>query len=246
MFDKRAASREWMDVPDFGEPQARRSFRFIRVVNRFFGGIRVVRRFFAAELRNAPRNRPLTVLDLGSGVCDIPLAVSRWAHRQGLRIHFTCIESNPHAYALAKRSLSRSPHLPIRLLRQDAFEHFSDEPYDWAVASMFCHHLDEGSIRALVSKLRGLVREGLLVNDLVRSFWAYAACALLAAPAPADVRHDALLSVRKGFRPHEWPQWLSGLHDISVEAHCELFFRIAAVVRFPTPITRSKVPGTAP
>jgi hypothetical protein len=62
---------------------------YMETVNYRFGGIRLVRRFLAAETAGRHACVPLRILDIGSGSCDIPLAVIRWArtYRHPLALH---------------------------------------------------------------------------------------------------------------------------------------------------------------
>jgi hypothetical protein len=75
---------EFLDRPDCDPALAAASYRFMETVNARFGGIRVVRRFLAAETAGRYTGAPFRILDIGSGSCDIPLAVSRWARAYGI------------------------------------------------------------------------------------------------------------------------------------------------------------------
>ena len=83
-----------------------------------------------------------------------------------------------------------------------------------------------------IGRLRGFVRNSLLINDLQRSLPNYAACRLLLPAFPFEVGHDALLSIRKGFREAELRDLLEGLHNVTVSVSSAPLFRIRAVVRF--------------
>ncbi len=83
MLDSRATSEEFLDQPDCSEALALASYKFMEMVNRRFGGIRVVRKFLETETTQHHNGIPLRILDIGSGSCDIPLEISRWAgHRR--------------------------------------------------------------------------------------------------------------------------------------------------------------------
>jgi hypothetical protein len=230
VFEERVTECEWMDGENFDEGLAERSFRFIEMVNRFFGGVRIVRRFIADQADGGT----IKVLDIGSGSCDIPLAVSLWAERNGMRVHFTCIEKSETVAEIARRRIRRAGDPLVKLIREDIFDHRPAEPYDCAVGSMFFHHLDEEQILGLVRHLRTMVTRSLLINDLRRSLWGYLGCMLLARGFPPDVRHDALLSIRKGFKEIEMRKLLQGLEDVSVDVRAAHFFRVQAVVQFHT------------
>src|SRR5450759_1205518 len=103
VFDPRATATEFLDRPDCDPTLAAASYRFMETVNCYFGGIRTVRRFLAAETAGRHAGAPLRILDIGSGSCDIPLAVSWWAHAYDIPLHFTCLEIAGHAVDIAHR-----------------------------------------------------------------------------------------------------------------------------------------------
>jgi hypothetical protein len=235
VFDSRATTMEFLDRPDCDPALAAASYRFMETVNARFGGIRVVRRFLAAETAGRYTGGPFRILDIGSGSCDIPLAVSRWAGTQDILLHFTCLEMAPHAVAIARGQLARAGNSSaVQLLQEDAFTHQPGEPYDWAVASMCFHHFSDIQILTLLKRLRGFVRNSVLINDLRRSRLASLATRLLLAgtDTPAGVRHDALLSIRRSFKISELSSLLRQLDRVTVSVEPVHWFRVAAIIRF--------------
>jgi len=234
MFERRATDQELIDRADCEPELAAASYRFMERVNRHFGGIRIVRRFLTAETARRRAGMPFRMLDIGSGSCDIPLRMSRWARANGIRLHITCLEAAENAFEIARRRLEQAAEQGVHLLRQDAFDHLPDEPYDCAVASMCFHHFSDERILDLVHRLRPFVRGSLLINDLRRSFLAACGAGLLLGMcgAPAGVRHDALLSVRRGFNVIELGRLLRRLQGVTVCVTPERWFRIAAVIDF--------------
>lgn len=232
MFDSRATATEFLDRPDCDPALAAASYRFMEMVNRRFGGIRMVRRFLATESARRHAGGPLRVLDIGSGSCDIPLAVSRWARAHDIPLHVTCLEIAGHTVAIAHEQLTRAGNPAVQLLQEDVFTHQPAEPYDCAVASMCFHHFSDAQILTLLQRLRGFVLNSVLVNDLRRSRLAYLAGRLLVVGTPPGVRHDALLSIRRGFQISELSALLRQLGNVTVSVESARWFRIAAIVRF--------------
>jgi 2-polyprenyl-3-methyl-5-hydroxy-6-metoxy-1,4-benzoquinol methylase len=232
VFDSRATATEFLDRPDCDPALAAASYRFMEMVNRRFGGIRMVRRFLATEGAKRHVGGPLRVLDIGSGSCDIPLAVSRWARAHDIPLHVTCLEIAGHTVDIAHEQLARAGNPAVQLLQEDAFTHQPAEPYDCAVASMCFHHFSDAQILTLLQRLRGFVLNSLLVNDLRRSRLAYLAARLLLVGTPPGVRHDALLSIRRGFQISELSALLRQLGNVTVSVESARWFRIAAIVRF--------------
>jgi len=232
MLDQRATEPELLDRRDIDAREVSRSLRFCAMVNRLLGGTKVVRKFLEAELALAPANRLLRVLDIGSGDASIALAVSRWAARRGRNVEFVCLEHNPHAARVARQAVLAANDSRVQVVEGDILTHQPDEPYDCAIGSLFFHHLADEEILALLERLRTFVRRSVLVNDLKRCAVCYcgaAAISLLFSPA---VRHDALLSIRRGFRPGKLLRLLGRMKSVSVSVTRYWFCRLAGVIRF--------------
>jgi hypothetical protein len=247
MFRERERGSEFLDSPDANPRLVEEGYQFMKVVNCIGGGTRVVRRFLARELSQSTHGEPLTVLDIGAGDCDIPLAVARWADRRGYKIQFTCLDHDPKAVELAERAVAQRvgwglPHQPgfggasptlraIRTVQADIFTYQPAEKFDYAMGSMTFHHFTDDQIDQLIAHLRGFVRKALLINDLHRCLANYMACFLLALPVDREIRHDGLLSIRRGFKPRELERLLTR-HDPAAVVRRGWFHRIAGVVRF--------------
>jgi len=93
-------------------------------------------------------------------------------------------------------------------------------------------HFSEAQILTLLQRLRGFVLNSVLINDLQRSRMASLATRLLLAGKPAGVRHDALLSIRRGFNISELSRLLRQLDRVTVSVEPARWFRIVAIIRF--------------
>ncbi|MDA3923844.1 MAG: methyltransferase domain-containing protein [Kiritimatiellae bacterium] len=234
MSDARATTKEFLDQPDCDPSLAAASYRFMELVNGCFGGTRIVRRFLSAEARCRNINTPLRILDIGSGSCDIPLAVSRWARTRAIPIDITCLEVSDQAVAIAQRKLALTNDPAVHLIQEDAFTHRPSEPYDCAVSSMCFHHFDNEQILLLLQRLQSFVTHRVLINDLRRSPWASPGARFLLACTGAmpGVRHDALLSIQRGFNISELESVLKKLDHATFSIKPVPWFRIAAVINF--------------
>jgi 2-polyprenyl-3-methyl-5-hydroxy-6-metoxy-1,4-benzoquinol methylase len=234
VFNTRATEAEFLDLPDCSPVLAAASYRFMETVNHHFGGIRIVRNYLAAEAAGNFNGGPLRILDIGSGSCDIPLAVARWAHAAGIHVQITGLEIAGNAVDIALGRLAQAGQPPVQILHEDIFSHQPTEPYDCAVASMCFHHFSNAEIITLVKRLQGFVRNSLLINDLRRCLLSSLAARLLLSNtrALAGVRHDALLSIRRGFKIQELKALLQPLDNVSVSVEPAPWFRVAAVIRF--------------
>ncbi len=232
MSEPRATATEFLDHPACDPALAAASYRFMEFVNRCFGGTRLVQDFLAREVATRPAGAPFRLLDIGSGSCDIPLALSRWARAASVPLQVTCLEVAPRAVDLARARLAHAADPAVHLLQEDAFSHRPAEPYDGAVASMCFHHFSDAQILALLQRLRRFVLGSVLINDLRRCRRASVAARLLLVGRPAGVRHDALLSIQRGFTVPELSALLQQLDRVSVSVRPAPWFRLAAIVRF--------------
>jgi 2-polyprenyl-3-methyl-5-hydroxy-6-metoxy-1,4-benzoquinol methylase len=225
-LSRRSSEPEFMDAPDFSGDLLAESFAFIRLVNLLGGGQHAVRQGLKTLLRSRHHGRPLKVLDVGCGVGDIGLGLVNWGRAHGLPIHYLGLEQNERILDLARRS---NHDADIRF-RQGSLTADDVPAADVIIASMVFHHFDDEAIVTTLRHLHARARLGLIVNDLERSLPAYLAAWLVTRPLrhPA-AQSDALLSVRKGFRPAEL-ETLIARAGLNGTVRPALGFRVLAVV----------------
>jgi SAM-dependent methyltransferase len=226
---RRPLDPEWMDLPTFDESQVVGTFRFIEIVNRWLGGSRALISFFERESR-APgspwdAHRIYRILDAGCGSGDCVLALARWARRRGVRLHIDAVDSHPLTIDLARRNCAAFPE--ITCFRSDVFA--LERRYDYVLMSMFLHHFPDDEVPSVLERLLARCRRKLVVNDLVRAPLHYAGTWLFTLLTSAVFRHDARLSVRKGFALDELEQLLRnhGLRSFRLERH--FFYRFLLI-----------------
>lgn len=203
MLTRRRFIPERMDDPHADPAEMEASFRFIRFVNRRLGGVAgllpEIRRLAAARRGG----RPLRWLDLGCGAADIPLAIDRWALRRGVAIECVALDNHPLALGIAARALRDHPR--IELVEADArqaLDRFGAGAFDLVHAGMFLHHLPDLGIVAMLETMESLAGR-VVWNDLRRSRLNRLLVSIATAPLHPGVRHDATISVEKGFTPAE-------------------------------------------
>ena len=90
----------------------------------------------------------------------------------------------------------------IDLVNGDALEVdriFPSRAFDYAHTGMFLHHLAEPEALAVLRSMDRVSRMGLVWNDLSRSRLSLLAVKSLTMGRAEMIRHDAVVSVRKGF-----------------------------------------------
>jgi 2-polyprenyl-3-methyl-5-hydroxy-6-metoxy-1,4-benzoquinol methylase len=227
MLERRALGPELMDGPEFGFDETVDTFRFLVPVNRWFGGIRPVESFFERESRDWDQHTTYGVLDAGGGVGDVAVALVHWARRNGYRVRVDLVDRHPSVAELARE---RCQHYPeIKVMCEDVLE-LEGWEYDYVHASQFLHHFPDEEVVPVLRQLLGICRRKVVVNDLLRAPLAYLGTWFLTLWTSPVFRHDARMSVRRGFRVRELEGLLKdgGLFDFSLEEH--FFYRVLLIV----------------
>jgi 2-polyprenyl-3-methyl-5-hydroxy-6-metoxy-1,4-benzoquinol methylase len=186
---------ELLDDPSADPVAVAESLRNIGRANRWFGGAAAVRFGLGRTLTGLPRGTTLTLLDLGTGLGDLPRVAARWASARGIRIVPVGLELNRVAATLASASgvptaLACAGAAPIR-----------DKSVDVVLVSQMAHHLTPASVVDLLRTCDRLARRAAIVADLRRSpiaptvFWCGAR---LLGFDPVTVA-DGMTSIRRGF-----------------------------------------------
>lgn len=189
---------EILDLPDVDPALQRRSLRDVAKANRLFGGARAV----LAELELLlPRLGPsATLLDVGTGIGDIPARARRLAAARGVRLDAIGLDA---AEGLARAGRETAGSTPVcgdaRALP------FADGSIDVVVCSQLLHHFADEETRPVLAEMDRVARVGAVVADLRRSWAAWAG--IWAASWPLGFhpvsRHDGMVSVLRGFTPAE-------------------------------------------
>ena len=217
---------EWMDTRPFDLDQARRSLSYLAFTNRHFGGTASILRHLARWSARWHPGEPVTILDVGSGGADIPIAMARWGRENGYSLRITAVELVPGIAALAKEA-ARS-YAEITVLPRDLRDLPRELTFDYVTASLFLHHTPVALRAEALRCLDQRARCGLGLSDLRRSTLAYwAAAAAAAVWGDAVLRHDSPLAVRRSFRVEELETLARGTGLSYLKAQPEPWFRVS-------------------
>ncbi len=206
------------------------NLRDIRRVNQLLGGTTTVLRHLPRLLADIPDKRPVTVLDLATGSGDIPLAISRWAHRRDIPMTIVASDFSEDILAAARQHITDTQG--IALAQHDARAvPLPDKEFDIVLCSLSLHHFAPDDAVRVLREMDRLSRVGFILNDLYRSRLGYAAAWIAARLTTRNrlTRNDAPLSVRRAYSPDELRELLrrAEIDDASISTH--LWFRMAAV-----------------
>ncbi len=179
------------------------NFRDISRLNRYFGGSWVTRSHLV-RLLGERRGGSVTVLDVGSGGADIPVRLVRWARRRGLALRVIAVDRDRHILDVARRRAAAYPE--ISFVQADGLSlPVRGGGVDAAISSLTLHHLEPDAAPGLLAEMGRTSRLGFVVNDLMRSRFAYVLVWLTTRLFAWNrmSRHDGPLSVRRAYNARE-------------------------------------------
>jgi ubiquinone/menaquinone biosynthesis C-methylase UbiE len=205
--------------------------RNLETINRFLGG-------FSTTLPAVPRMMPpgqtrVRVLDVGAGGGDLARRLVTWGAAHGRRVEVTALDRSGAASAFALTSLRDVEGAGV--VQGDVFAlPFADASFDLVVCSLFLHHFGESDVGRVLGAMLRVSRHGVIVNDLHRHPIAWmgirALCWLFR--AHPVVRHDAAVSVLRGFRRAELASCAQRL-GIPLDIQWRWAFRYQVLARPP-------------
>lgn len=190
---------ELLDDPCANPAAVAESLRNIARANRWFGGAAAVRFGLRKTLGKVPPGSTLSLLDLGTGLGDLPGAAVNWGAARGIRLVPLGIELNRIAAGLARRG-----GVPTAVACAGA-PPVGDKSVDLVLVSQVAHHLTEASVVHLLRTCDRLARRAVIVADLRRdpvarpAFW----CGARILGFDGVTVADGLTSIRRGFSRRE-------------------------------------------
>lgn len=218
-----------MDDPGVALDELSANLRDLGRVNRLFGGTRVILHHLRTIARRA-QSKGIEILDVATGGADIPVAIVRWARRRGYRIRVVGVDQNPHVLRVARERIREYPE--ISLEHRDALAlPYPARSFDVVLCSLALHHFDYGDGVRLLASLDRIGRMGFIVNDLLRSWHAYALTwlAMRLFCRGRLVRHDGPLSICRAYTRSEFRKMVEAAGVGGVRMHRHAFFRVALV-----------------
>lgn len=200
----RTLTPERMDAPDAPPAELRAALGYLRFVNRRLGGSKALIRCLERFSSRWPRDRAVTLLDVGAGSGDVAQAARAWAAQRGFDLRVTIVDQHAETVRVARERVSGDAG--IEVVEADALtltDHFALGSFDYAHAGLFLHHLNDVQALTMLRIMDRLTRGGVIWSDLVRSRVMETVVAVSTIGQTPMVRHDAIVSVRAGFTRRE-------------------------------------------
>jgi hypothetical protein len=206
-FKQRSFEKELMDQPGLSQQDFHDNLQEIVSINRYLGGANVT----WEGIKKLDDGQDLQITDIGAGAGDVFDYIDKKLPKiDKSRFRFEALDIQPEAQSFSEKIF---PHLSgrIRWTIDDYRVHLQKpNATDIVLASLFCHHLNDEELVEFLQLSMQHARKGVVINDLHRQPFAYHSIRLLTKYfSNSDfTKHDAPLSVLRGFTMDEWKMHL--------------------------------------
>ncbi len=196
---KRSDEKEWMDLGHYTPEEYEETLYQLDLVGRYLGGNRAT--------FSALKSPPQSILDLGcGGGFFTQILAKRYPNAQVVGF-----DISEEAIQFAKRHQAPNLH----------FTTSTSETFDLITATLVCHHMSDAELIQFLKDSSSQAKT-VILNDLHRcwlaylGFWGISSCFF-----NGMVKHDGLLSIRRGFTRREWESLLkaAGIRNYSISWH---------------------------
>jgi SAM-dependent methyltransferase len=211
---------EILDLPDVDPAVVTRSLEDVARANFLFGGLSSA----INEIRGALSDLPskATLLDVGTGLGDIPCRARAVAKEQGIELTAIGLD------AACELAFASCKSLNVAVCADALHLPFADNSVDIVMCSQVLHHFTDADALTLLREMNRVAKTRVIVSDLRRSWIAAAGLWLLSFPLRfhAVSRHDGVVSVMRGFTTTELANTVEKAVACRPGAHRRLGFRV--------------------
>lgn len=218
---KRTVVPERLDSDSGNASQIDTALADLRQINRWFGGVATTVKLIR-EIASEEGLLQLSLLEVGAGSGDVPLAARRELAKSGLNLDVVLLDRMTSH--LRKNEVpavcADALHLPFRA-----------NAFDVVSCSLFAHHLEPDEVRRFVTNALRVCRRAVLINDLIRNAahlgLVYAGLPLFRSPI---TWHDAPASVRRAYTVEEMRDILGDVQAQRLNISRHYLYRMGVVV----------------
>ncbi|MEX6687229.1 methyltransferase domain-containing protein [Danxiaibacter flavus] len=218
-FAQRSGQTELIDEPGIPFSDWAVCLRELNTINTWLGGHAITLAGVKKLLHLS--TTPVRIAEIGCGGGDNLRAIHNWNNRSTYAISYTGIDLNKACVEFAEQQCS---DLPGKVFinsdyRQVKFE--KNEKPSIIFNSLFCHHFTNEQLIEMLGWMKSNATIGFFINDLQRHPVAYYSIKWLTALFSRSylVKHDAPVSVIRGFSRQEWRQLLklAGISNYTIQ-----------------------------
>jgi SAM-dependent methyltransferase len=216
---------EILDDPNVDPAIRERSIGDVTRSNRWLGGLRAAVNEADAALRAFDTtSQPTFLLDVGTGLGDIPASVSARAAARNAPIVTIGVDE---AASLLRSTRSRLTHV---VCANALALPFRDHAIDVVMCSQLLHHFEDADAERLLREMDRVARRIVIVSDLRRSWLAAIGFWLVSFPMRFHrvTRHDGIVSVLRGFTAGDLRRLVHNAAGVVPKIRHRLGYRLTA------------------
>jgi len=217
-FSTRSYEKELLDRTDIPFDDIKRNMQELEVINARLGG-HAITISGVKEILQETRG-PLSICEIGCGGGDNLKAINDWCDKRKIAVKLTGIDINSECTGYARENCQalKSVHF---ITSDYLLVDFMNGKPDIIFSSLFCHHLNDQQFIAMLRWSKRNSGYGFFINDLHRHPLAWYSIKLLSSLFSKSylVKHDAPLSVKRGFKRKELTALLhqAGIHHYTIK-----------------------------
>lgn len=225
LVPRRRRGVEILDDPATDPALRLRSIRDVVRSNALLGGTRAVLAELARILPTLGARA--TLLDVGTGLADIPRRAGAHAERRGVVLTTIGLDEAESLLSAVANDLDGRVRGDVRRLP------FADGAIEVVTCSQLLHHFDEAEIPSVLRELDRVASGHVVVSDLRRSWLGACGFWLVSWPLRFHrvTRHDGFVSVLRGFTAEELARHVLAATGRRAEVRRHLGYRITATWR---------------
>jgi len=218
---KRRVTAELLDDDLGTAEEIAASLHDLRHINNWFGGTTTTTTLLRRVAEHVETSR-LSVLEVGSGLGDVPLGARRNLAETGIELQVTLLD----------RHWSHLPGNGVLGVSADARRlPYRDHAFDVVACSLFAHHFEPAVLPLIVSEALRVSRRAVLINDLIRSrlhlLLVYLGLPLFRSRL---TWHDAPASVRRAYTIDEMRSMLAEVPASRIDISRHFLFRMGVLI----------------
>jgi SAM-dependent methyltransferase len=232
-LSRRGTQAEWLDGVDLDPAELALVLRDLARFNTAMFGHRPVIGWLKRAVKNAPKDRELTLIDIGCGYGDLLRAIRRWSRKRDLPIKLIGLDLSAETIAIARAATGEAD--AIEYQAADVFAYRPAAPIDFVVSSLLTHHLSDAMIEKFLRWMEATAQKGWLIYDLQRHVVPHFFIGLMGKLTNLHrmVIHDGRISVARSLTREEWDERIAaaGIPRAAVTLRWFLFRHVRGRLR---------------
>jgi 2-polyprenyl-3-methyl-5-hydroxy-6-metoxy-1,4-benzoquinol methylase len=194
----------------------------LNTINTILGGHAITIKGFKQLLAD---RKKITVCEIGCGGGDNLLAILRYCQKNQIEVQLIGVDIKKECISVAQQHRLLAENA-IFLCTDYLMVDFDVQP-DIIFSSLFCHHFNNEQLKVQLNWMQKNAKLGFFINDLHRHWLAHVSIKILTGIFSKSylVKHDAPLSVLRGFLKKEWKMIFASAGLSSVQISWQWAFR---------------------